>query len=211
MQCFVVSLDLSSPLTTEWEHLTGKFILCIGLPHYLAVLACKHELTAAVQAPAQAQNLRESLEEAGCDIKVAIGLREGSPSEAEARACGFSEQDGTLGEVFDMAANSEFVILLISDAAQVRKAQLRSRKAPCVYSSPAVASGLSGCADYARQSDTGDSKTCGVHLTGKAVPADTCSHEAWRNPWAISRIPARSPAERWSGLPGRHQCHLECT
>ncbi|CAK0786694.1 hypothetical protein CVIRNUC_009908 [Coccomyxa viridis] len=72
------------------------------------------------QAPAQAQNLRESLEEAGCDIKVAIGLRGGSPSEAEARACGFSEQDGTLGEVFDMASNSEFVILLISDAAQAK-------------------------------------------------------------------------------------------
>jgi ketol-acid reductoisomerase len=59
------------------------------------------------------------LQEAGSDIKVAIGLRKGSASEAEARACGFSEQDGTLGEVFDMAANSEFVILLISDAAQV--------------------------------------------------------------------------------------------
>lgn len=73
----------------------------------------------ALQAPAQAQNLRESLQEAGSDIKVAIGLREGSASEAEARACGFSEKDGTLGEVFDMAANSEFVILLISDAAQV--------------------------------------------------------------------------------------------
>ena len=51
---------------------------------------------------------------------MAIGLRGGSPSEAEARACGFSQQDGTLGEVFDMASNSEFVILLISDAAQVR-------------------------------------------------------------------------------------------
>lgn len=59
------------------------------------------------------------MQEAGSDIKVAIGLRKGSASEDEARACGFSEQDGTLGEVFDMAANSEFVILLISDAAQV--------------------------------------------------------------------------------------------
>ena len=72
-----------------------------------------------LQAPAQAQNLKESLQEADSDIKVAIGLRGGSPSEAEARACGFNEKDGTLGEVFDMAANSEFVILLISDAAQV--------------------------------------------------------------------------------------------
>lgn len=63
--------------------------------------------------------MRESLQEAGSDIKVAIGLRGGSPSEAEARACGFTEKDGTLGEVFDLAANSELVILLISDAAQV--------------------------------------------------------------------------------------------
>ena len=98
----------------------GKLINCISFSHHLAVLACRHEHTVAMQAPAQAQNLRESLQEAGSDIKVAIGLRGGSPSEAEARACGFSEQDGTLGEVFEMASNSEFVILLISDAAQVR-------------------------------------------------------------------------------------------
>lgn len=72
-----------------------------------------------MQAPAQAQNLKESLAEAGSDIKVAIGLRKGSPSEAEARACGFTEEEGTLGEVFDMVSTSELVILLISDAAQV--------------------------------------------------------------------------------------------
>lgn len=71
------------------------------------------------QAPAQAQNLKESLEEVGSDIKVAIGLRKGSPSEEEARACGFTEEAGTLGEVFDMVSTSELVILLISDAAQV--------------------------------------------------------------------------------------------
>lgn len=72
------------------------------------------------QAPAQAQNIRDSLEEAGENgIKVAIGLREGSPSWEEAEACGFSKVDGTLGEVFDIIAQSDFVILLISDAAQV--------------------------------------------------------------------------------------------
>jgi len=36
-------------------------------------------------APAQAQNLRDSLEVAGSDITVSIGLREGSSSFAEAR------------------------------------------------------------------------------------------------------------------------------
>ncbi|TME09929.1 MAG: ketol-acid reductoisomerase, partial [Chloroflexi bacterium] len=68
------------------------------------------------QGPAQAQNLRESL--AGTDIKVAVGLREGSESFAEARAAGFSEPDGTLGEMFSVIRGSDLTVLLISDAAQ---------------------------------------------------------------------------------------------
>lgn len=73
-----------------------------------------------LQAPAQAQNIRDSLEEAGVKgIKVSIALRKGSPSWEEAEACGFSTVDGTLGEVFDMITKSDFVILLISDGAQV--------------------------------------------------------------------------------------------
>jgi hypothetical protein len=51
--------------------------------------------------------------------QVAVGLRGGSSSAAEARACGFTEEAGTLGEVFDVITKSDFVILLISDAAQV--------------------------------------------------------------------------------------------
>lgn len=72
------------------------------------------------QAPAQAQNLRDSLQEAGADIKVSIGLREGSSSFAEARECGFSEDEGTLGEMFSVIGESDLVILLISDAAQAK-------------------------------------------------------------------------------------------
>uniref|UniRef100_A0A061RVA1 Acetohydroxy-acid reductoisomerase n=1 Tax=Tetraselmis sp. GSL018 TaxID=582737 RepID=A0A061RVA1_9CHLO len=72
------------------------------------------------QAPAQAQNMRESFAEAGLDITVQIGLREGSSSVAEAEACGFSKEKGTLGEVFDVIADSDMVILLISDAAQAK-------------------------------------------------------------------------------------------
>jgi ketol-acid reductoisomerase len=72
------------------------------------------------QAPAQAQNMRESFAEAGLDIKVSIGLRSDSPSVAEAQACGFSKDDGTLGDVFDIISSSDLVVLLISDAAQVR-------------------------------------------------------------------------------------------
>ncbi|MBX7112470.1 MAG: ketol-acid reductoisomerase [Dehalococcoidia bacterium] len=68
------------------------------------------------QGPAQAQNLRDSL--AGTAIKVAVGLRPGSSSMAEARDAGFSEEDGTLGEMFEVVRNSDLVLLLISDAAQ---------------------------------------------------------------------------------------------
>lgn len=68
------------------------------------------------QAPAQAQNLRDSLEGSGITVKV--GLRAGSSSMAEAQSAGFNEQDGTLGEMFAVVAESDLVILLISDAAQ---------------------------------------------------------------------------------------------
>jgi ketol-acid reductoisomerase len=68
------------------------------------------------QGPAQAQNLRDSLQ--GTDIKVTVGLREGSSSMDDARAAGFSEDDGTLGEMFEVIRSSDLVVLLISDAAQ---------------------------------------------------------------------------------------------
>lgn len=68
------------------------------------------------QGPAQAMNLRDSL--AGSDIRVTVGLRKGSGSYAAAEAEGFSEADGTLGEMFDVVRGSGLVLLLISDAAQ---------------------------------------------------------------------------------------------
>jgi ketol-acid reductoisomerase len=68
------------------------------------------------QGPAQAQNLRDSL--AGSGIKVKVGLRPGSESMAEAREAGFTEADGTLGEMFEVVRESDLVLLLISDAAQ---------------------------------------------------------------------------------------------
>ncbi|GMI06585.1 hypothetical protein TrVE_jg7930 [Triparma verrucosa] len=70
------------------------------------------------QAPAQAQNIKDSLNDAGADISVSIGLREGSSSFAEAREQGFNEEDGSLGEMYKVIAESDMVILLISDAAQ---------------------------------------------------------------------------------------------
>jgi ketol-acid reductoisomerase len=66
------------------------------------------------QGSAQAQNLRDSL--AGA-VRVTVGLRAGSPSFDAARAAGFSEADGTLGEMYEVVAGSDLVILLIADAA----------------------------------------------------------------------------------------------
>ena len=54
------------------------------------------------------------------DTKICIGLRPSSKSNDEARACGFTEEDGTLGETFDIIAKSDLVMLLISDAAQAK-------------------------------------------------------------------------------------------
>src|SRR6478609_7030622 len=68
------------------------------------------------QGPAQAQNLRDSL--VGTGIKVKVGLRAGSSSMEEARKADFTEQNGTLGEMFAVIKESDISLLLISDAAQ---------------------------------------------------------------------------------------------
>nr|WSY56966.1 ketol-acid reductoisomerase [Streptomyces sp. NBC_00886] len=67
------------------------------------------------QGRAQARNLRGSL--VGTDIRVSIGLRPGSASAADARAHGFTEENGTLGDWLAVTADSDLVILLIADAA----------------------------------------------------------------------------------------------
>jgi ketol-acid reductoisomerase len=71
------------------------------------------------QGPAQAQNLRESL--AGTGVTVVVGLRAGSSSMAAARQAGFTEDNGTLGEMYDVIHTSDMVLLLISDAAQAEQ------------------------------------------------------------------------------------------
>ncbi|MET7277601.1 ketol-acid reductoisomerase [Kribbella sp. NPDC005582] len=67
------------------------------------------------QGRAQALNLRDSL--AGTGITVSVGLRPGSTSADDARANGFTEENGTLGELLTVAAEADLVILLIADAA----------------------------------------------------------------------------------------------
>lgn len=70
------------------------------------------------QGPAQAQNLRDSLE--GTGIKVVVGLRENSSSIAGAEAAGFTKDSGTLGEMYEVISGSDLLVLLISDAAQAQ-------------------------------------------------------------------------------------------
>src|SRR5690349_22800603 len=57
------------------------------------------------QGPAQAQNLRDSLE--GTGIEVVVGLREGSQSWKDAEAAGLKP-----AEMFEVVASSDLVILL---------------------------------------------------------------------------------------------------
>src|SRR3954466_7695240 len=95
----------------------GRHLLPL-LPQALAGISQIGVIGWGSQGPAQAQNLRDSL--AGTDIKVKVGLRAGSEAMDAARAAGFTEDDGTLGEMFDVVAESDFVILLISDAAQAQ-------------------------------------------------------------------------------------------
>ena len=73
------------------------------------------------QGSAQAQNLRDSL--AGTPIKVKVGLRENSPSITAAERSGFTKAKNTLGEMYEVIAESDLSILLISDAAQAENYQ----------------------------------------------------------------------------------------
>ena len=69
------------------------------------------------QAPAQAQNLRDFLH--GTGIKVVVGLRKESKSAEAARRIEFTEENGTLGDMWEVISSSDLVLLLISDVAQV--------------------------------------------------------------------------------------------
>lgn len=73
------------------------------------------------QGPAQAQNFRDSLEAANSSIKVKIGLRPNSSSLKLAREAGFTEETGTLGEMYEVIKESDMVLLLISDAAMAQE------------------------------------------------------------------------------------------
>ena len=52
-------------------------------------------------------------------LRFQIGLRKGSKSFEEARGAGFTEENGTLGDIWETVSGSDLVLLLISDSAQV--------------------------------------------------------------------------------------------
>jgi len=79
------------------------------------------------QGPAQAQNFRESLE--GSDIKVKVGLRPGSSSMKLAEAVGFTEANGTLGEMYSVISESDMVSVYLHLFIPLRQ---RPRLAPLV-------------------------------------------------------------------------------
>lgn len=72
------------------------------------------------QGPAQAQNLKESLEAAGSDTRVVVGLRDGSASRASAEAAGFNAEDKTLLSVEEALGGSAMSLMLIADAAMAK-------------------------------------------------------------------------------------------
>src|SRR5438067_5900538 len=101
--------------TTETVVQGGRHLLSL-LPKAFAGVKQIGVIGWGSQGPAQAQNLRDSLE--GTGIKVKVGLRLGSTSAAEAEKAGFTKASGTLGEMFEVVRESDLVLLLISDAAQ---------------------------------------------------------------------------------------------
>jgi ketol-acid reductoisomerase len=101
--------------TEEWIVRGGRHLFPL-LPKAFAGIRQIGVIGWSSQGPAQAQNLRESL--AGSGVRVKVGLRAGSSSFAAAEKAGFSAANGSAGEMYAVTAESDLVLLLISDAAQ---------------------------------------------------------------------------------------------
>src|SRR5215472_12369051 len=101
--------------TEEWIVRGGRHLFPL-LPKAFAGIKQIGVIGWSSQGPAQAQNLRESL--TGSGIRVKVGLRAGSGSTAGAEKAGFTAANGTLGEMYEVIAESDLVLLLIADAAQ---------------------------------------------------------------------------------------------
>ena len=101
--------------TEEWIVRGGRHLFPL-LPRAFAGIRQIGVIGWSSQGPAQAQNLRESL--AGSGIRVKVGLRADSHSIPNVEKAGFTEANGARGEMYDVIAGSDLVLLLISDAAQ---------------------------------------------------------------------------------------------
>jgi ketol-acid reductoisomerase len=112
----LIDIDLAG--TTERVLAGGRHLFAL-LPDAMQGIAQIGVIGWGPQARAQAMNLRDSL--AGTGIRVTVGLRAGSSSYDGARADGFSESDGSLGDMLDVIRTSDLVLLLIADAALVER------------------------------------------------------------------------------------------
>lgn len=108
----LVEVDLGE--TTERILVGGRKLFSL-LPRAFAGIDRIGVIGWGPQGRAQALNLRDSLR--GHPTRLVVGLRDGSTSLEAARAEGFTEENGTLGEMFDVVRTSDLVILLIADAA----------------------------------------------------------------------------------------------
>ena len=77
----------------------------------------------ASQGPAHANNLRNSLREAGSDVPVMVALREGSETRAIAESDGFTVENGTLVTPEEGLAIAGFVPMLIADGGMADRGQ----------------------------------------------------------------------------------------
>jgi len=73
------------------------------------------------QAPSQALNLRDSLKDT--DINISIGLRENSNSISKANSHNFTKESNTLDEMYKVVSESDMILYLVSDVAQVETHQ----------------------------------------------------------------------------------------
>ena len=108
----LIDIDLAG---SREQVLAGGRHLFPLLPHALHGVRRIGVIGWGSQAEAQSQNLRSSV--AGTGIEVTVGLRRDSRSWSAAEAAGFSERDGTLGELTDVIPACDLNLLLISDAA----------------------------------------------------------------------------------------------
>jgi ketol-acid reductoisomerase len=105
---YIAVADRQEPIVRGGRHLFDRLPAAFEGVRRLGVIGW------GPQGSAQAQNLRDSLGDA---VRVVVGLRRGSASWDAAVQAGFSPEDGTLGEMYDVIRDSDMVILLISDGA----------------------------------------------------------------------------------------------